>query len=108
VGFAGITTQSAAAELRKRSISSTEFEHGIIRERINAGLAPAKADGTKLGRRVEPAIEAQILELRARGDGILKIGRKLGIGTGVVQRVFKQEQCHLNGMPAVDAASPQA
>jgi hypothetical protein len=25
-----------------------------------------------------------------KGDGILKIGRKLGIGTSVVQRVFKQ------------------
>jgi hypothetical protein len=28
--------------------------------------------------------------LKASGDGILKIGRKLGIGTSVVQRVFKQ------------------
>jgi hypothetical protein len=35
-------------------------------------------------------VEARILELKASGDGILKIGRKLGIGTGVVQRVFKQ------------------
>jgi hypothetical protein len=29
--------------------------------------------------------------LNASGDGILKIGRKLGIGTSVVQRVFRQE-----------------
>jgi DNA invertase Pin-like site-specific DNA recombinase len=65
-----------------------EFERGIIRERVNAGLARARAKGTKLGRRrVEPSIEARILELRAGGDGILKIGRKLGIGTSVVQRV---------------------
>jgi hypothetical protein len=28
----------------------------------------------------------------ASGDGILKIGRNLGIGTSVVQRVFKQER----------------
>jgi hypothetical protein len=35
-------------------------------------------------------VEARILELRAGGDGILKIGRKLGIGTSVVQRVFKE------------------
>jgi hypothetical protein len=27
----------------------------------------------------------------ANADGILKIGKKLGIGTSVVQRVFKQE-----------------
>ncbi len=68
-----------------------EFERGIIRERINAGLARAKANGTQLGRRrVEPAVEARIRGLRANGDGILKIGRKLGIGTSVVQRVFKE------------------
>ena len=65
-----------------------EFERGIIRERINAGLARARANGTKLGRRpVKPAVEARIRQLRANGDGILKIGRKLGIGTSVVQRV---------------------
>ena len=70
-----------------------EFERGIIRERINAGLSRAKANGTKLGRRrVDPEVEARILELKAGGDGILKIGRKLGIGTGVVHQVFKQEQ----------------
>jgi DNA invertase Pin-like site-specific DNA recombinase len=64
---------------------------GMIRERVNAGLARARANGTKLGRRrVDPTVEAQILELKASGDGILKIGRKLGIGTSVVQRVFKQ------------------
>ena len=69
-----------------------EFERGIIRERINAGLARARANGTKLGRRpVKPAIEARIRQLRAKGDGILKIGRKLGIGTSVVQRVVGAE-----------------
>jgi DNA invertase Pin-like site-specific DNA recombinase len=69
-----------------------EFERGIIRERVNAGLARARANGTKLGRRrAAPAVEAHILELKAKGDGMLKIGRKLGIGTSVVQRVFKQQ-----------------
>src|SRR5471030_2200607 len=43
-----------------------EFERGIIRERVKAGLARAKAKGTKLGRRpVKPAVEAHIRELRA-------------------------------------------
>lgn len=72
-----------------------EFERGIIRERVNAGLARARAKGIKLGRRrVEPAVEAQILELKAGGDGILKIGRKLGVGTSVVQRVFREASRH--------------
>jgi hypothetical protein len=34
--------------------------------------------------------KSRILELKAGGEGMLKIGRKLGIGTSVVQRVFKQ------------------
>ena len=65
-----------------------EFERGIIRERVNAGLARAKAAGTKLGRRtVKPSIEARIRALRSEGVGILKIGRTVGVGTSVVQRV---------------------
>src|SRR3981189_3227119 len=65
-----------------------EFERGIIRERVNAGLARARQNGTKLGRRrVKASVEARIRELRAKGDGILKIARTLGVGTSVVQRV---------------------
>src|SRR4051812_38579370 len=68
-----------------------EFERGIIRERVNAGLARAKAKGTKLGRRpVKPTIEARIRELREEGMGILRIRRELGVGTSVVQRVLAQ------------------
>jgi DNA invertase Pin-like site-specific DNA recombinase len=68
-----------------------EFERGIIRERVNAGLARARANGVKLGRRrVKPSVEARILALRDRGHGILRIGRQLGIGTSVVQRVFRE------------------
>jgi DNA invertase Pin-like site-specific DNA recombinase len=61
--------------------------------RVNGDSARARANGTKLGRRrVEPAVEARILELKADGHGILKIGRKLGIGTSVVQRIFMKSQ----------------
>jgi DNA invertase Pin-like site-specific DNA recombinase len=68
-----------------------EFERGIIRERVNAGLARARENGTKLGRRsVKPAVEARIRELGATGMGILKIGRTIGFGTSVVQRVLIQ------------------
>jgi DNA invertase Pin-like site-specific DNA recombinase len=66
-----------------------EFERGMIRERVNAGLARARAKGTKLGRRpVGADVEAKILKLRRSGAGILKIGRELGVGTSVVQRVL--------------------
>lgn len=65
-----------------------EFERGMIRERVNAGLARARAKGTRLGRRpVEAKVEARIRALKAQGMGILKIGKTLGVGTSVVQRV---------------------
>jgi Resolvase, N terminal domain len=38
-----------------------EYERGMIRERVNAGLARARARGKKLGRRpVKPSVEARI------------------------------------------------
>ena len=89
----GLDTSTTAGKAMFQMLGVfAEFERGIIRERVNAGLARARANGTKLGRRpVKPAIEARIRQLRANGDGILKIGRKLGIGTSLVQRVVGAE-----------------
>ena len=90
----GLDTSTTAGKAMFQMLGVfAEFERGIIQERVNAGRARARANGTKLGgRRVDPAVEARILALKADGDGILKISRKLGIGTSVVQRVFKQER----------------
>ena len=68
----------------------SEFEREIIRERVNSGLARAKAQGKKLGRprRDTPKRLAAIRKLRKRGIGINKIASKLGIGVSVVQRVL--------------------
>src|SRR5271154_2836514 len=88
----GLDTSTTAGKAMFQMLGVfAEFERGIIRERVNAGLARARANGTKLGRRrVKPSVEASIRELRAKGDGILKIGRTLGVGTSVVQRIFKE------------------
>src|SRR3984885_5469418 len=85
----GLDTSTTAGKAMFQMLGVfAEFERGIIRERVNAGLARARENGTKLGRRpVKAAVEARIRQLRAKGDGILKIGKKLGIGTSVVQRV---------------------
>jgi hypothetical protein len=75
----------------------------MIVERVNAGLARAKANGIKLGRgnkdgersadeehwgmsRAE--LETRIRRLRKQDMGLVKIGRTLGVGTSVVQRVL--------------------
>ena len=88
----GLDTSTTAGKAMFQMLGVfAEFERGIIRERVNAGLARARAKGTKLGRRrVKPSVEARIVELRANGDGIHKIRKKLNVGTSVVQRVFKE------------------
>jgi DNA invertase Pin-like site-specific DNA recombinase len=68
-----------------------EFERSMIRDRVNAGLARAKAEGKQLGRRkiavkVEKAIRA---DLEAGGVGVQKLARKHGVGVGTVQRIQK-------------------
>jgi DNA invertase Pin-like site-specific DNA recombinase len=67
-----------------------EFERSVIVERINAGLARARAEGKKLGRptAITPKLEKRIHELRAKGHGMLRIARDVGCGTGTVQRVL--------------------
>jgi DNA invertase Pin-like site-specific DNA recombinase len=81
------TTPSGRALFQMMGVFA-EFERAMIRERVNAGLARARAKGKVLGRpKVKPAIEQRIRDLRARDIGILKIGRTLGVGTATVQRV---------------------
>jgi DNA invertase Pin-like site-specific DNA recombinase len=70
-----------------------EFERGMIQERVRAGLARAKAKGTKSGNPIgRPAVAAKvedhIRELRAQGLGMLKIAKQAGCGVSVVQRVL--------------------
>ncbi|MFG1313348.1 recombinase family protein [Xanthobacter autotrophicus] len=69
-----------------------EYERAMIRERVNAGLARAKAEGKKLGRpTVGAETEARIKELRAQGMGMLKVAKTLGVGVSAVQRVAGSE-----------------
>ena len=69
-----------------------EFERGMIRERVTAGLARARKNGTKSGNAIgRPAVsgqvEDQIRALRVDGLGMLKIAKQVGCGVSVVQRV---------------------
>jgi DNA invertase Pin-like site-specific DNA recombinase len=69
----GLDTSTTAGKAMFQMLGVfAEFERGIIRERVNAGLARARQKGTKLGRRkVKPPVEATIRELRAKGDSRL-------------------------------------
>jgi DNA invertase Pin-like site-specific DNA recombinase len=68
-----------------------ELEREIIRERVNSGLARARAQGTRLGRpKVAAAVEERIRALRRAGTGIKAIAKRLGVGVATVQRVDRE------------------
>ena len=72
-----------------------EFERERIRERINAGLARAKAEGKKLGRpegtkKDKVKHQAQIVSLRDAGMSIRKIASTVRVSTSTVQAALKR------------------
>jgi DNA invertase Pin-like site-specific DNA recombinase len=68
-----------------------EFERSMIQERVKAGLARARDEGVTLGRptleEADPARAAKVRAMRARGVGVRKIARELGVGVGTVLRL---------------------
>jgi DNA invertase Pin-like site-specific DNA recombinase len=69
----------------------SEYERSIIRSRVNAGLARARAQGKRLGRRpVSADVVERIRAHLATGTGILKTAKTLGVGTGTVHRVKRE------------------
>jgi DNA invertase Pin-like site-specific DNA recombinase len=81
------TTPSGKAMFQMMGVFA-ELERSLIRERVRAGLARAKASGVRLGRpRVGADKESRIRDLLGEGVGIVRIGKTVGCGTGVVQRI---------------------
>ena len=92
-----------------------EFERAIIVERIDAGLARAKARGRVLG---PPGITPSSIEdmraLRAQGHGLRVIADRLGVGRGTVEKYTKgieapwtqrAPSCHKSGVHLCARAS---
>ena len=69
-----------------------EFERAMIVERVKAGLARARREGKRLGRRpleqTDPKKVASILAMRTKGTGIRRIAADLGVGVRTVLRVL--------------------
>lgn len=81
------TTPSGKAMFQMLGVFS-EFERAMIRERVNTGLARAKAQGKALGRpKTPPETEQAILAALAQGKGIIATAKAFNVGTSVVQRL---------------------
>jgi DNA invertase Pin-like site-specific DNA recombinase len=85
----GIDTSSTVGEVIYRLFSVfSDFERNIIRERTVAGLAAAKARGTKLGRRrkLNPAQAIEAAQLMKGGDSADAVALKFGVARATVYR----------------------
>jgi DNA invertase Pin-like site-specific DNA recombinase len=68
-----------------------EFERAMIRERINAGLARARAEGKTLGRpALSPKSEAAIRAALSGGESIRKAAASCKVSIGTVHRIKKK------------------
>ncbi len=90
-----------------------EFERAIIQERIHAGIARARALGTKSGKpigraRISADKEAAIRALLASGKGVLKVAREVGTGSSTVQRIKAEIMATTTLSGAANAAAAVA
>ena len=88
----GIDTTTPAGKMMFQMLGVfAEFERAMIKERINAGLARARAQGKTLGRpKVSLQVENKIRKLRSTGKGIRKIASELRVGVSTVKRVVDE------------------
>lgn len=86
------TTTPAGKMLFSITSAFAEFEAGIIKERVKAGLERARAEGTLLGRRKKlipgPMVQ-RILSLRKKKTPLLTISKKVGIPYGTLYRIIQ-------------------
>lgn len=71
-----------------------QLERDIIRERVKAGLARAKARGIRLGRPRVPVVAAELLALRDQGLSVGAMARQLRCSRSTVRRYLSQALIH--------------
>lgn len=79
-----------------------EFEHAILCERVRAGLAEARLNGTRLGRPATAAKKAgEIRKLHRAGISKAEIARRLDIGRTSVRRILADPDSRQRGHNAL-------
>ena len=100
VGFVSLTEALDLTTPSGRAMAGllavfAEFEREILRERVRAGLAHARENGTRLGRPPTAALNAkQIRRLFRTGVSKAQIARQLDIGRTSVRRILKERTRH--------------
>ena len=87
----GLDTTTPAGKAMFQMLGAfSEFERAMIRDRVKAGLARARANGRVGGRpRVSAKVSKAILDKHATGLSLRKIAKQVGVGVSTVQRTLK-------------------
>lgn len=94
VGFVSLTealdlTTPAGRAMAALLAVFAEFEREVLRDRVRAGLAHARANGKRLGRPLTAALQSdQVCKLFRGGISKSEIARRLHIGRTSVRRVL--------------------
>ena len=80
-------SQSTKNQRRELEAVAKRSDWQIVTVYEDAGISGAKGRDGRPG--LDAMMKAVIRGLRAKGMGVLKIGRTLGVGTSVVQRVVR-------------------
>ncbi|MBZ5603774.1 MAG: recombinase family protein [Acidobacteriia bacterium] len=94
VGFVSLTealdlTTPAGRAMAALLAVFAEFEREILRERVRAGLAHARQNGTRLGRPQTAALQAgEVRQFHRAGVSKAEIARRLQIGRTSVRRIL--------------------
>ena len=98
VGFVSLTealdlTTPAGRAMAALLAVFAEFEREILRERVRAGLAEARRNGTRLGRPATAAKKAaEVRKLQRAGVSKAEIARRLDIGRTSVRRILEEKR----------------
>ena len=71
--------------------AAAEFERELISERVKDGLARAKKNGVKLGKRLSVKTKDQskrVIELKQQGYSIREISQRTNLGRGTVHNIL--------------------
>lgn len=83
--------------------SFAEFEHDIFVEHVRAGLAKARADGTRLGRPVrDSTAQARVVALKNEGLSLRQIAHREHLSPEGVRKVLRR--AHVGASPTSDPA----
>lgn len=102
LALGGVDLTSSAGRMTMGVVNAVaQFERDLLIERTQSGLARARAEGTRLGRRpsVDGRKQAQILEALKQGESVNAVASRFGTSRQTIMRI-RDAKAKVQGEPA--------